>query len=218
MHTTRTTPQATHVRDLRTGACSGRTSQDMSVGDRLRTLSDERGDDFAQEVRNRVAPHEAQECEKNLRSLVLMMPQLLARLGRLWEHPDVPSGLRRLSGYVRTYLYHPDDVIPENGVSLFGYVDDAYLIGAVYLRVADSVPYGHPLKRGQEWGLLLRTRALISSARRVVPAEAEEIDTMVNALVAGDEGAFQQVFAAPCQDPDEPAGECRRTEPRFGEG
>lgn len=149
---------------------------------------------FSHEVQRRVPAARRSACERDLKDLVLMMPQVLDRLDQLWKQHEVPSGLKRLSGYVRTYLCHPDDIIPERDGALFGYVDDAYLAAMVYLRGIDCLSYSNSLKGGREWEFVLKVRALHAAARFVIPAEAARLDAMVEGLLEGDDGAFQALF------------------------
>lgn len=173
----------------------------MSIEGKPKSVQPRRESDFSVEVGRRVPGHRVSACEKDLRDLVFMIPQLVERLDRIWQQPEVPSSVKRLSGYVRSYLCHPYDLIPEADGRLFGYADDAYLVADVYLRVADALPYGHPLKRGQEWEFLLRARALRYTARFVIAAEAERIDALVEGLLAGDDRLYQGAFSSPASPP-----------------
>ena len=173
----------------------------MSVESKAKSAKPGREGEFSAEVSRRVPGHKASACEEDLQDLVLMVPQLLERLNQMWQQPEVPPSFKRLSGYVRSYLCHPHDIIPEADGCLFGYADDAYLAAEVYLRAADSLPYDHPLKRGQEREFLLRVRALRSPARFVIAAEAERIDAIIDALLAGDDRPFQGVFSDPAAPP-----------------
>jgi len=173
----------------------------MSIEGKPRTVKPGRESSIASEVRRRVPSHRVSACERDLQDLVFMIPQLLDRLDQMWQQPGVPSSIKRLAGYVRSYVCHPYDVIPEADGRLFGYADDAYLAAEVYLRAADSLPYGHPLKRGQEWQFLVRTRALRSTARFVIAAEAERIDAIITGLLAGDDRLYQRVFSNPVPPP-----------------
>lgn len=168
----------------------------MLFPSKLLHLADEGRSSFAQKIAERVGPQEVHECGDGLRDLVLLMPPLLKRLRRLWEDPQLPSEVKNLSGYIVTYLYHSQDVIPEDEDCLFGYVDDAYLIASTYLQAADFLSHDHPLKRDQERQLILRTRELVSLARRVIPREAEMSEGMAEALVAGDDQEFQRILAS----------------------
>ncbi|MBM4043706.1 MAG: response regulator [Planctomycetes bacterium] len=169
-------------------------SKDMPLADRLRHLGRSGGTEFAQRIRQRVAPHEATECESSLRGLVRMMPSLLGRLRRLWTQTAVSSDVKKLNGHILGYLHHPQDLIAEDEHGLFGYVDDAYLIATVYLRAAEGLSHDHPLKRGEERHLMLQTQRLLLKARRVIPTEAEKIDRMLERALMGDDSAFQQAL------------------------
>lgn len=150
---------------------------------------------LSEEIQRRVPAARRSTCERDLQDLVLIVPQVLDRLEQVWRQYEVPSSLKRLGGYVRTYLCHPDDIIPEGEGALFGYVDDAYLAAMVYLRGIDYLSYDHPLKGGPEREFVQKVRALHAAARYVIPAEAARLDAMVEDLLRGDDGGFQALFS-----------------------
>jgi len=86
-----------------------------------------------------------------------------------------------------TYLYHPTDFLPESDWGLFGYLDDAYLVGRIYLdtlRTMSDSPASLP--NVEEFGEAVPP--WLESARRVIPAEAAKIDLLLNELRAGNVG------------------------------
>ncbi len=61
-----------------------------------------------------------------LREIVLAVPNLAKLLGRLARDPRVPTGAKRLAGFVAAYLVSPIDVFPDF-IPFIGRTDDAFI-------------------------------------------------------------------------------------------
>jgi uncharacterized membrane protein YkvA (DUF1232 family) len=120
--------------------------------------------------------------EKSLRSMIIMMPELLERVRRQSSGPGMPEDARRLYARLLTYLYEPRDVIPEDGNGFFGYADDAYLVSAAYERTL-------PPEEDRT-----QVRAWLETARWILPAETAQLDRILDELVTGKTEAYDAVF------------------------
>ena len=142
---------------------------------------------FVAEVERRCHPPDAADTAAALRELIVAMPDLIAQI-RAWAgDPRVPRHEKQLQGFLLTYLYHPTDFLPESNWGLFGYLDDAYLVGRIYvdtLRTMSDSPSSLPSV--EEFGAAVPT--WLESARQVIPAEAAKIDLLLNELRAGNVG------------------------------
>jgi len=108
-----------------------------------------------------------------------MGKDLIAQI-RAWAgDPRIPRHEKQLQGFLLTYLYHPTDFLPESNWGLFGYLDDAYLVGRIYLdtlRIMSDSPASLPNVAAfgpavPRW---------LESARQVIPAEAAKIGKRVS--------------------------------------
>ena len=66
---------------------------------------------------------------------------MIAQLQSWGNDSRIPSNEKKLHGFMSTYLYHPVDFLPESGGGLFGYLDDAYLVGSIYYRTMSAMDY-----------------------------------------------------------------------------
>lgn len=131
---------------------------------------------------------------ESLENLVLMMPRMLQMLDVVWRQPELPPDIKRLSGYVRTYLWHPDDFLPDREGYLLGYADDAYLAASVLVRAVDLLPAEHALKTRQYWAFVQDIRRLKGVAVEAIPRQAQRVDTMVDQLLEGNPREFLSLF------------------------
>ena len=114
---------------------------------------------------------------------------------RAWlDVPDMPSEIKRLHGFVLTYLYNPDDYLPENHQGLFGYLDDAYVVATVYHRTLSEIDWRerHPLRSAED--LPAQVPEWLENVRLVLPEETIKIDRMFDELTEGHLFLFQHLM------------------------
>ncbi|MCG3177129.1 MAG: hypothetical protein MOGMAGMI_02096 [Candidatus Omnitrophica bacterium] len=160
-----------------------------ALKNQLSLMAIEYGDDYAKRIRQRLGRrHKGLHISRTL-NLVLMMPDLVARCSDLSGSERVPSPVRRLNGFLLTYLYHPIDFVPDDG-SLFGYLDDAYFVGRVFEKVREHVPGVHTAAE-ELYRDLPRS---LEAARVVLPEESRQIDRMIAELEDGRQDLFHRLM------------------------
>lgn len=147
---------------------------------RLNALAGDPSDPFTGSIRALVGPREAVLYEKPMRELILAMPAMTRQIRAWITGANFQSGIARLHGFAISYLYSPEDLLPETSLGLFGYLDDAYLVARVYHRTlleADCFASG-PLPAGapqpgnaHDW---------IRLARQLLPKETAALDKMLD--------------------------------------
>lgn len=126
--------------------------------------------------------------EGALRGLVLVLPDLLGQTGAWFAASgETPRALRQVYATLLSYVYHVVDVIPEEVHGFWGYLDDAYLVGRVYLETVGL----HPVdSRRFDAGFDAQLGEWLALTRVVVPAHTRRLDTLAEHLVALDFAAF----------------------------
>lgn len=157
----------------------------------LERLAVEEGAAFHKAVRKRSASKASRHRSGRLLSLIMMMPQLIARARDLSESARVPSRLKSLNGFLLTYLYHPIDFLADGSNGLFGYLDDAYFVGRVYQKLRENVDF-------TEAGLdpMRELPQALEAAREVLPAETRQIERLIEELEEGRRHLFDRLMRA----------------------
>jgi uncharacterized membrane protein YkvA (DUF1232 family) len=171
----------------------GNHSMLQDLKSQLKTLAADPQDAFATKIRQRVGAYEAAHYAKPLRSLILVMPELIAQIRSWMEAPGVPAPLKRLHGFLLSYLYHPTDFLPESD-GLFGYLDDAYLVGRVYARTMEQLDHRTRRALPNLDDLSTQVAPWLALTRRLLPAETQRIDHLLEEIVAGRPQAFQHML------------------------
>lgn len=130
--------------------------------------------------------------EKDVRGLILALPDLLERVRRWYDRADVPENFRRLHGITLTYLYHPADLVEDKG--LFGYLDDAYLVGRVFVLTAQRLSQDGVALEDDVASERPPLERRLASARRVLPEETNRLDALVTDYLSGDLKAFRRLM------------------------
>ena len=167
----------------------------QALKNQLKTLAEDPRDPFAANIRKRVGTVEAVHYTKPLRSLILVMPELIAQIRAWMEQPALPPRLKRLHGFLLSYLYHPTDFLPEDSVGLFGYLDDAYLVGSVYTRTMQQLDHRTRRTLPNLADLSGQMATWLDLARRFLPTETQQIDHLLDEIVAGRSEAFRHLMS-----------------------
>ena len=95
-------------------------------------LSEDQKDPFAAILKKKVGARQAKALAGPLKNFILVLPEMIAQV-RVWsDAQNLSEQIHNLNGNLLTYLYHPADFLHDEGYGLFGYLDDAYLVGSVY--------------------------------------------------------------------------------------
>lgn len=165
-----------------------------ALKDSLITLNKAPNDPFRATLEKRIGPIEAAALEKPLRNLILCLPEMLYQTRAWLDDPRVPVGLKRIHNFTLTYLYHPEDFLPDGDFGLFGYLDDAYLVANVYMRTMElmnleSRPHlAHTERLDRDVPLWL------AAAKKAIAHEAGMINQMLDDLQDGRIDSFQNML------------------------
>ncbi|MEK7388440.1 MAG: YkvA family protein [Elusimicrobiota bacterium] len=160
----------------------------------LKLMAMDPTDAFADHLRRRVGAQEAIRHEQPLRNMILVMPEMLMQIRAWMEEPGMSTELRRLQGFVLTYLYHPRDILPEEHNGLFGYLDDAFLVSLAFRRTLierRGLGYDSSLERE----LVEQLPDWLRHVREVIPQEAGQIEGMLDELLMGKTRLYEDVMA-----------------------
>ena len=166
----------------------------QALKSQLKTLAADPHDEFSTQIRRLVGAYEAVHYTKPLRSLILVMPELIAQIRTWMEAPGIPAQLKRVHGFLLSYLYHPTDFLPESD-GLFGYLDDAYLVGRVYARTMQQLDHRTRRTLPNLADLSGQMATWLDLARRLLPTETQQIDHLLDEIVAGRSEAFRHLMS-----------------------
>lgn len=158
-------------------------------------LSEENRDFFIQKIQERIPSEESITIAISLRSFVLTMPDLIIQIHRWMKDPGCPTQIKKLVGFLFTYIYHPFDFIPEERQGLFGYLDDAYLAGRIFILTMNFTDYNSRYFLPNMKNLETDIPDWIKMTRSVIPEETDKIDQMLKDLLEGRTDSFDRLMA-----------------------
>jgi len=161
----------------------------------LRYLADNNNDLFHEHIQKRIGERADAAFVKELKETILLMPDIVARISVLWARLSERSSVRAVGSYFITYMYSPQDFIPENEANgLFGYLDDAYLACLVYNLLTDEIlQSGAPLSKEDE-ALRKQLIGRKDKINSVIPYEATKIQQMIGEVLVGEDATFTSLF------------------------
>lgn len=157
----------------------------------LSLLAIENGASFAKLIKKRLGRKKANIHISKSLNLILLMPHLLSRMRDFADDSKIPKELKRLDGFLLTYLYHPIDFLPDEGQGLFGYLDDAYFVGSVYQQFLQH--QYQPATRLKADHQVEEIADTLEKVRQVLPKETKQIDRMLEELKDGRKELFNQM-------------------------
>lgn len=155
----------------------------------LSLLAIENGAAFAERIRKRVGKKKANLYISKAMNLVMVMPDLIAKIRDLSEDERLPKKYKPLNGFLLTYLYHPIDFLKDHEAGLFGYLDDAYFVGKVYQRVHHFVPGKHGAQ-----DLARQLPEAIEAVKQILPKESRQVDRLIEELEEGKRTLFDELM------------------------
>ncbi len=160
----------------------------------LRSLAQNSYDRFKEEISERENGKITEEQLAALKEFIFLLPATLKQLSIYWNQKDTPPDAKRVSGFIITYIYQPNDFLPEAHHGLFGYLDDAYLVVQAYLKIQDHFLRDWHEKSPEELDLIERARQLIIAPQLIIPDVTAKIDRMVDSLIEGDAAEFEDAI------------------------
>ncbi len=128
-----------------------------------------------------------------LKHFILALPEVIQQT-RIWfESEATPSDLKKLYGYVLTYVYHTLDFLPEEEYGFWGYLDDAYFAGLVFQQAIAFHPEDAE-RVGQ--GFLDQLGDWLAKTREVIPQQTQALDGVFERLLAGDTRYFHEALVS----------------------
>lgn len=164
--------------------------------EKIKNLSVDPKDQFHTHLRKRVGKRATAVLEKRLKQIIWLMPGVVGRTYDLWSRTKTPIKAKQLGGILLSYMYHPQDFFPEEVYGLFGYLDDAYFAGAVYVNLVEEVKQtgGRVTKFDEE--LVMDIVRLNKTVKIVIPKEVQKIDQMIHEAVYGNHETYLKMFAS----------------------
>ena len=166
-----------------------------ALKNQLVQLSEINGDGFASKIRFRVSMEEGDAAVASLRNLILMMPELISQIRSWMNDPRVPERDKKLHGFMLTYLYHPIDFLPDSDHGLYGYLDDAYFVGCIYINSMQHMDFGSRRSQPNTEPLETAVPKWLDMTRKVLPHETKKIDEMISELLQGHLDAFSRLMS-----------------------
>jgi uncharacterized membrane protein YkvA (DUF1232 family) len=148
----------------------------------LLNLAERSDETFAAEIRRRMRVGKRSKAVQRLKDFILVIPDMISQLRIGFDVAKDNPALRRLHGFMMTYLYHPLDFVPDDDKGLFGYLDDAYFIGNIYHRMMLHLEAQKQQALSGANAFEQRIRPWLRLTRKVLPQEAARIDRMLDDL------------------------------------
>lgn len=154
-------------------------------------------DEFERKIQRRLGGRAKKGLCEELKEFIRLLPRIERRIYSLYVWLPADSRVKDVGSYFLTYMYKPQDFIPENDRNgLLGYLDDAYLASLFYEVMLEEIAGSNQLRiRRADADLLKRVIGLRRKAAAVIPDEAIKIKQMLGELFAGEETTFNSLFA-----------------------
>lgn len=162
----------------------------------LKTMASDPEDEFASLIRKRAGSGDAVRYEKELRNMILVMPDMLREIQHWAADDKTPANFKCLYGYLLAYLYNPEDLLPVTSFGLYGYLDDAYFVVRVYERTilekweAPKQALTVSLDQVASWR---------ESILALFPQVSLKIERMIEDLLRGEEKGFLKILSRAAQ-------------------
>ena len=120
-------------------------------------------------------PENRREAKGFLRGTIMLIPNFLKLLGRLFKDSRVPMAEKAMVVGAIAYVISPQDLLPDV-IPIIGQVEDLYLIGLVVLRLLartdDAVLQEHWDGRGD---LVSIVNKIVRAAQYILPKRMQRI-------------------------------------------
>lgn len=165
-----------------------------AMQEQLKILSETDKENFHIHLRARVGKKATAILEDKLKEIIVLMPDLVSRIYLYWNGTDKKSEIKKLGGYLLTYLYTPEDFLSIKEWGLFGYLDDAYFVSEIYTQVIEEVKNLDGKIAGIDFKYYDQAKYLKKYVKGVIPKEAKKIDQMILQLKKGNSEMYSQIF------------------------
>lgn len=165
-----------------------------ALNDLIKALAQDPNDAFHIHVRKRLGKKGSEVMEERIRQYILTLPFIINRIHYYWSRPEVPSEIKKLSGYLLTYLYNPHDFLSEEEKGLFGFLDDAYLTFLIYDEIMEELQKKGFAISPDDVHAQEKVMGFRDNVQQIIPAECEKIREMLDNIKSGRADDFSASF------------------------
>ncbi|MGA1824040.1 MAG: hypothetical protein ACMUIP_05185 [bacterium] len=162
---------------------------------RLIFLAEEKKDFLIQRIQERIPSEEVSTIDNSLKKFVLAMPDMIIQIRRWMKDQAFPSHIKKLSSFLHTYIYHSSDFIPAERLGLFGYLDDAYLTGRIFIQAMNFIDHNALHFLPNMKNLATDIPKWVQTTRRILPKETVKIDQMLKEFFESRTNSFDRLIA-----------------------
>lgn len=167
-----------------------------AVRHQVETLARDPKEFFERRLRDALGD-ESEEISDELLAFVLLTPRMVEQIRRWNDFEGIRSEVNRLHGFLLGYLFHDRDLVPEDRLGLFGYLDDAYFAGRVYqLTWHEALACSPEHARHEDPDLARQLPDWLEHVRRVLPRATSRIDTAIDDLISGRDDSFTGLISS----------------------
>lgn len=161
-----------------------------AMKEQLKYLAKHEDKNFHDTLRNVVGKKATETLEAKLKQVIVLMPDLIAKMHQYWQAEKTHSQTKRLGSYLLTYMYLPNNFISQKEWGLFGYLDDAYFVSKMFTTMIEDLQVTGGHVRPDDIALYQEVKSLKQSVRIVIPKECGKIDTMIEELLQDKKDSF----------------------------
>lgn len=162
-----------------------------ALSDKLKELAGSTDNDFRAILKKRMDGKVTEEQIGALKEFIFLMPSTLKVLNSYWNDDKIPLEVKKLASLLTAYVIRRDDLISDEELGLFGYLDDSYIVVAAFLKIQEMFLRDWQEKSTAEIELARRARELIVAARIVAPEVTREIDEVIELFESGKITSFE---------------------------
>lgn len=165
-----------------------------AMKEQLKYLAQADANNFHVQLRTRVGKKATAVLEEHLKEIILLIPDLASRIYFYWNQSKADAKSKKLGGYLLTYLYTPEDFLSTTEWGLFGYLDDAYFVGKIYIQLIDDATKEKQKIAAVDLRNYEKAKALNKYVRGVIPKETKKIDDMILQLREDNHKIYSEMF------------------------
>jgi uncharacterized membrane protein YkvA (DUF1232 family) len=165
-----------------------------ALNEHIKNLAGDPGDQFHTHVRRRLGKKGSEVLEERIRQYILTLPFIINRVYHYWSSPEVPSDIKKVSGFLLAYLYNPRDFLSEEEKGLFGFLDDAYFTFLIYDEIMNTLKNKGVVISGDDLHALEKVTGFRENVEKVIPDECKKIQEIIESLKTGQTEGFNASF------------------------
>ncbi len=167
-----------------------------ALSNKLKELAKNTYDDFRATLKKRMNGKVTEEQISALKEFIFLLPPTLKILSSYWDDSKTPPDIKKLSSLLIAYIIRRDDLLSDEKLGLFGYLDDSYIVVSAFLKIQEMYLRDWQEKSPEERELADRARKLIVAPRIVIPEETTGIDEVMELYVRGHITSFEDYLTS----------------------